>query len=179
MLCLVLDTLYHCLHYLLFFFLMIRRPPRSTRTDTLFPYTTLFRSSTLRPYVFASATIKSTTFWPGKLSPFFSLPPLWASSVSTDPIILGSYQRSGVLRLIAQHELLLFVGKQVSEREMLWRTPLEQNGGALAFIVPKRRCKLTVVNKICQFGAEGTGDLGRISEPLDLPRFEPRMALEV
>src|SRR3546814_1002729 len=26
------------------FFLLIRRPPRSTRTDTLFPYTTLFRS---------------------------------------------------------------------------------------------------------------------------------------
>src|SRR3546814_9194037 len=30
---------------LLFFFLMRRRPPRSTRTDTLFPYTTLIRSS--------------------------------------------------------------------------------------------------------------------------------------
>src|SRR3546814_11223237 len=30
--------------FLLCFFLMIRRPPRSTRTDTLFPYTTLFRS---------------------------------------------------------------------------------------------------------------------------------------
>src|SRR3546814_6752008 len=30
----------------LLFFLMIRRPPRSTRTDTLFPYTTLFRSIT-------------------------------------------------------------------------------------------------------------------------------------
>src|SRR3546814_8252446 len=29
------------------FFFMIRRPPRSTRTDTLFPYTTLFRSLTL------------------------------------------------------------------------------------------------------------------------------------
>src|SRR3546814_18713046 len=27
-----------------FFFVMIRRPPRSTRTDTLVPYTTLFRS---------------------------------------------------------------------------------------------------------------------------------------
>src|SRR3546814_15362796 len=27
-----------------FFFLLIRRPPRSTRTDTLLPYTTLFRS---------------------------------------------------------------------------------------------------------------------------------------
>src|SRR3546814_6549949 len=34
-----------------FFFLMIRRPPRSTRTDTLFPYTTLFRShrASVRP----------------------------------------------------------------------------------------------------------------------------------
>src|SRR3546814_16348765 len=35
---------YYHLFYVLFFFLMIRRPPRSTRTDTLFPYTTLFRS---------------------------------------------------------------------------------------------------------------------------------------
>src|SRR3546814_17396263 len=33
--------------YYSFFFLMIRRPPRSTRTDTLFPYTTLFRSAAL------------------------------------------------------------------------------------------------------------------------------------
>src|SRR3546814_12742585 len=32
---------------IVFFFLMIRRPPRSTRTDTLFPYTTLFRSKTV------------------------------------------------------------------------------------------------------------------------------------
>src|SRR3546814_15286407 len=30
--------------FFFFFFVMIRRPPRSTRTDTLFPYTTLFRS---------------------------------------------------------------------------------------------------------------------------------------
>src|SRR3546814_11834710 len=40
--------LYYTICYLLgifVFFLMIRRPPRSTRTDTLFPYTTLFRSS--------------------------------------------------------------------------------------------------------------------------------------
>src|SRR3546814_19216999 len=36
-------TLLTCF-YICFFFLMIRRPPRSTRTDTLFPYTTLFRS---------------------------------------------------------------------------------------------------------------------------------------
>src|SRR3546814_20581763 len=33
-----------CIYCSIVFFLMIRRPPRSTRTDTLFPYTTLFRS---------------------------------------------------------------------------------------------------------------------------------------
>src|SRR3546814_6042593 len=33
------------------FFLMIRRPPRSTRTDTLFPYTTLFRSARCQGFV--------------------------------------------------------------------------------------------------------------------------------
>src|SRR6184192_4826109 len=32
-----------------FFFLMIRRPPRSTRRLTLFPYTTLFRPPAARP----------------------------------------------------------------------------------------------------------------------------------
>src|SRR3546814_6167463 len=32
------------------FFLIIRRPPRSTRTDTLFPYTTLFRSENRHVY---------------------------------------------------------------------------------------------------------------------------------
>src|SRR3546814_10480062 len=36
--------IYYILLLFWFFFLMIRRPPRSTRTDTLFPYTTLFRS---------------------------------------------------------------------------------------------------------------------------------------
>src|SRR3546814_5809576 len=35
--------------FLRWFFLMIRRPPRSTRTDTLFPYTTLFRSARALP----------------------------------------------------------------------------------------------------------------------------------
>src|SRR3546814_5290983 len=38
---------------------MIRRPPRSTRTDTLFPYTTLFRSRS--PDCRCSTTISSST----------------------------------------------------------------------------------------------------------------------
>src|SRR3546814_20863201 len=37
-------VIYSLSYFLDVFFLMIRRPPRSTRTDTLFPYTTLFRS---------------------------------------------------------------------------------------------------------------------------------------
>src|SRR3546814_15882485 len=37
------------------FFLMKRRPPRSTRLDTLFPYTTLFRSLTVRGTAFDKA----------------------------------------------------------------------------------------------------------------------------
>src|SRR3546814_5356733 len=40
--------------FFFFFFLMIRRPPRSTRTDTLFPYTTLFRSSIPCPWAQAA-----------------------------------------------------------------------------------------------------------------------------
>src|SRR3546814_4625633 len=35
-------------------FLLIRRPPRSTRTDTLFPYPTLFRSTTVRNLAYAA-----------------------------------------------------------------------------------------------------------------------------
>src|SRR3546814_11472404 len=34
-----------CCSYEIIFFLMIRRPPSATRTNTLFPYTTLFRSN--------------------------------------------------------------------------------------------------------------------------------------
>src|SRR3546814_20473938 len=45
---LIVYTAYYYLYSSFVFFLMIRRPPRSTRTDTLFPYTTLFRS-TVRP----------------------------------------------------------------------------------------------------------------------------------
>src|SRR3546814_16149194 len=39
-----------------FCFLMIRRPPSSTRTDTLFPYTTLFRSRSALPSTVSVAT---------------------------------------------------------------------------------------------------------------------------
>src|SRR3546814_13955472 len=40
----ILHLCLQMFYFMVIFFLMIRRPPRSTRTDTLFPYTTLFRS---------------------------------------------------------------------------------------------------------------------------------------
>src|SRR3546814_3836093 len=58
------------LSVMLFFFLMIRRPPRSTRTDTLFPYTTLFRSkgaAELRPFRPGDARMEG--FQPRQLEP--------------------------------------------------------------------------------------------------------------
>src|SRR3546814_6318857 len=42
--CLYTHLLFYVAVCIYVFFLMIRRPPRSTRTDTRFPYTTLFRS---------------------------------------------------------------------------------------------------------------------------------------
>src|SRR3546814_19646966 len=50
----------HTRHLCSFFlFFMIRRPPRSTRTDTLFPYTTLFRSIIFERGNFLSAAKRS------------------------------------------------------------------------------------------------------------------------
>src|SRR3546814_18572107 len=47
-----------CFLFFVFFFLMIRRPPRSTRTDTLFPYTTLFRSDRKRGVLVAEVVVR-------------------------------------------------------------------------------------------------------------------------
>src|SRR3546814_19482723 len=62
---------------------MIRRPPRSTRTDTLFPYTTLFRSHVLKSLAFGLgpqpqaftrqdvplARLEIPALWPGAPTP--------------------------------------------------------------------------------------------------------------
>src|SRR3546814_1848230 len=57
---------------LCFFFLMIRRPPRSTRTDTLFPYTTLFRSAGGAPAAPRAALRGGSSVTPSR-GPSFSL----------------------------------------------------------------------------------------------------------
>src|SRR3546814_11914855 len=61
------------------FFLMIRRPPRSTRTDTLFPYTTLFRSQELRT---SQATVRFVLSQMDRATPF--LTSILAQSAQSD-----------------------------------------------------------------------------------------------
>src|SRR3546814_12408945 len=58
MLCLFIFFL-----FFLFFFLMIRRPPRSTRTDTLFPYTTLFRSASALSHPLRRGVDRLSRLW--------------------------------------------------------------------------------------------------------------------
>src|SRR3546814_7931526 len=56
---------------------MIRRPPRSTRTDTLFPYTTIFRSDNFR--------FRWTTTYYGKINDSNSLADQYAALLETNP----------------------------------------------------------------------------------------------
>src|SRR3546814_11821478 len=77
--------------FFFFFFLMIPRPPRSTRTDTLFPYTTLFRSA----YI-AEELEKNPLLETGDSSPDISEPESTDSSeipenTSTDLLLEGGH----------------------------------------------------------------------------------------
>src|SRR3546814_17337359 len=69
---------------------MIRRPPRSTRTDPLFPYTTLFRSN-------ASAPSSSTE----DRGAFPALPVAKASTVSLVEVSLSTVMQEKLVRLAA------------------------------------------------------------------------------
>src|SRR3546814_16065859 len=67
---------------------MIRRPPRSTRTDTLFPYTTLFRSLLGPPRRAASPASPSCSI---SFRPSWCGPPLARAS----PVVLAAHPRLG------------------------------------------------------------------------------------
>src|SRR3546814_6371133 len=88
--CILFCYLFFCYFIvILFFFLMIRRPPRSTRTDTLFPYTTLFRA--------CNATAKTANRGTNRNKPKNSK----ATAISTYRIQAGSCVADGVMvRLI-------------------------------------------------------------------------------
>src|SRR3546814_5571793 len=70
---------------------MIRRPPRSTRTDTLFPYTTLFRSELQRQLAKLDACV-------GEAEPVIELKPFLRGAADTGANGLPRFQLNRVLR---------------------------------------------------------------------------------
>src|SRR3546814_2843292 len=71
---------------------MIRRPPRSTRTDTLFPYTTLFRSHSKGSLVHDNAT--GIVFYRN----------IWAHNVERSPLVKGGAEVLMINNLIYNPE---------------------------------------------------------------------------
>src|SRR3546814_13291565 len=77
---------------------MIRRPPRSTRTDTLFPYTTLFRSKNFDPNSFVEINsdyciIPPNSFALARTMEYFRIP----RSVLTICLGKSTYARCGII----------------------------------------------------------------------------------
>src|SRR3546814_17552106 len=94
-----------CDFLMCFFFVMIRRPPRATRTDTLFPYTTLFRSC-------VSACIRDRRKGIGGMN-HFMLPESFASEAAHAN---GRAERYGN---IAMEQLINSLLKAGADREQL------------------------------------------------------------
>src|SRR3546814_4464375 len=67
-------------YFYLFFFLMIRRPPRSTRTDTLFPYTTLFKR--------VMAGVLKTMNYDGRGRGHYRIGGMWDPNISSEEAII-------------------------------------------------------------------------------------------
>src|SRR3546814_8061379 len=88
---------------------MIRRPPRSTRTDTLFPYTTLFRSRRKgRQREIARAT-GARGFSRGQIS----LCP--CRTIAVQPMMMVQPPRTGVRQAEADHPLFPSTGERSEE----------------------------------------------------------------
>src|SRR3546814_5226855 len=81
---------------------MIRRPPRSTRTDTLFPYTTLFRSHDWRWYL---EKAHQTTVAMMRDAPYYAEFGLMEGDVFVD--ILKDLKREGMTAQAAEMEALM------------------------------------------------------------------------
>src|SRR3546814_3922538 len=86
---------------------MLRPPPRSTRTDTLFPYTTLFRSSGTRPGCWLSSPNTDERVWMPKTVCHGSEPMSdWQPSATFDALRLRARLNAAVREFFAQRGVL-------------------------------------------------------------------------
>src|SRR3546814_3311241 len=96
---------------------MIRRPPRSTRTDTLFPYTTLFRSSARRVPAPASARAETPALRAAaRHSPTTRPPP------STPPANIRSEEHTSELQSLMRISYAVFCLKKKKKHYILSHT---------------------------------------------------------
>src|SRR3546814_19263163 len=79
---------------------MIRRPPRSTRTDTLFPYTTLFRSRLSFDLIYARPG-QGAAAWQGELAEALALGPehisLYQLTIEEGTVFHGAWRRGELM----------------------------------------------------------------------------------
>src|SRR3546814_18905056 len=128
--------------FLLLFFLMIRRPPRSTRTDTLFPYTTLFRSrpnGAPRPNNFGIEDVELPEIEDGEVllaTRYLSLDPYMRGrmddrkSYSAPTAVGGVMEGETVARVIASRHPDFAVGDHVAA-SLGWVSPAISDGTGL------------------------------------------------
>src|SRR3546814_1994870 len=93
---------------------MIRRPPRSTRTDTLFPYTTLFRSSQL-----STPVVNGPTLWSSRrsLHPFVGCALEWRQSCSIILLPARSEEHTSELQSLMRISYAVFCLKKKKKTE--------------------------------------------------------------
>src|SRR3546814_10643671 len=99
------------------FFLMIRRPPRSTRTDTLFPYTTLFRSLDSKSFISALSRLSGDTI-------FVSRSPLRKAG---DDFYSRSEEHTSELQSLMRISYAVFCLKKKTELEYSYEFQTQSN----------------------------------------------------
>src|SRR3546814_3585393 len=96
---------------------MIRRPPRSTRTDTLFPYTTLFRS-TMEVVVERFSFAPDVAFVPrGDLLDGVTVAPLTPSIFEGSPIQARSEEHTSELQSLMRISYAVFCLKKKNKNK--------------------------------------------------------------
>src|SRR3546814_15471408 len=98
----------------LFFFLMIRRPPKSTRTVTLFPYTTLFRSAGYFPYLQVQSSLAENS--QDSISTLYIVLPLWSGG-STNAQVDRSEEHTSELQSLMRISYAVFCLKKTNTLE--------------------------------------------------------------
>src|SRR3546814_3579666 len=107
MLCLC-DSSYAVLSLLfVIFYLLIRRPPRSIRTDTLFPYTTLFRSSR-NPQTGLRSSAAILPFRCGFMSYMIAWPPSSPCSPGRCTAVMRSEEHTSELQSLMRTSYAVF-----------------------------------------------------------------------